>query len=78
MNYLYYVEHFHCLTKIGMHRKGFYTEGEITLMEDAGEHIFRKTKVTATCKGAEVEIRRKSRFPRSRYGKYGVEVGSVE
>lgn len=78
MNHLYYVEHFSYLTKIGMHYKGFYTEGEIALMRDAGEHIFRKAKVTATCKGKEVEIRRKSRFPRSRSGKYGVGVESVE
>ena len=75
---LYYVEHFPYLTKIGMHNKGFYTEGEIALMEDAGEHIFRKAKVTATCKGKKVEIRRKSRFPRTRSGKYGVGVESVE
>ena len=75
---LYYVEHFPYLTKIGMHNRGFYTEGEVALMEDAGEHIFRKAKVTATCKGKEVEIRRKSRFPRTRSGKYGVGVESVE
>lgn len=78
MNHLYYVEHFPYLTKIGMHYKGFYTEGEIALMRDAGEHIFRKAKVTATCKGREVEIRRKSRFPRSRFGEYGVGVETVE
>ena len=75
---LYYVEHFPYLTKIGMHNKGFCTEGEIALMEDAGEHIFRKAKVIATCKGEKIEIRRKSRFPRTRSGKYGVGVESVE
>ena len=78
MNHLYYVEHFPSLTKIGMHVKGFFTEGEVALLEASGEYIYRKAKVTATCKGKEVEIRRKSRFPRTRAGKYGVGVESVE
>lgn len=78
MNTLFYVEHFPHLTKIGMHEKGFYTADEVLDMMVSGEYIFRKAKVTATCKGKEVEIRRKSRFARSRFGKYGVGVESVE
>jgi hypothetical protein len=78
MNILYYVEHFPYLTKIGMHHKGFYTEGEVAYLESSGEHIYRKAKVTAICKGKEVEIRRKSRFGRTRFGKYGVGVECVE
>lgn len=78
MNILYYVEHFPYLTKIGMHEKGFYTAEEVAHLEASGEYIYRKAKVTATCKGKEVEIRRKSRFARSRFGKYGVGVESVE
>lgn len=78
MNHLYYVEYFPFLTKIGLHNKGFFTEGEVALLKATGEHIYRKAKVTATCKGKEVEIRRKSRFPRTRAGKYGVGVECVE
>lgn len=78
MNHLYYVEHFSYLTKIGMHCKGFYTESEVARMKDSGEHIYRKAKVIATCKGKEIEIRRKSRFARPRFGKYGVGVECVE
>lgn len=78
MNTLFYVEHFPFLTKIGMHEKGFYSAEEVAHLEASGEHIYRKAKVTATCKGKEVEIRRKSRFARSRFGKYGVGVESVE
>lgn len=78
MNHLYYIEHFPFLTKIGLHNKGFYTEDEIPFLKAAGEHIYRKAKVIATCKGKEVEIRRKSRSPRVRAGKYGVGVECVE
>lgn len=78
MNILYYVEHYPYLTKIGMHEKGFYTEDEVALLESSGHYIFRKSKVVATCKGKKVEIRRNSRFARSRFGKYGVGVESIE
>lgn len=78
MNHLYYVEHFPFLTKIGLHNKGFYTKGEVALLKATGEHIYRKAKVTAICKGKEVEIHRKSRSPRVRAGKYGVGVECVE
>lgn len=77
-NCLYYVEHYAFLTKIGLHNKGIYTAEEVFDLMASGEYIYRKAKVTATCKGKEVEIRRKSRFPRSRSGKYGVGVESVE
>ena len=78
MNHLYCVEHYPYLTKIGLHYKGFYTAEEVAFLEASNEHIYRKAKVTVTCKGEEVEIRRKSRFPRTRFGKYGVGVESVE
>ena len=78
MNGLYYVEHFPQPTKIGMHEKGFYTTEEVFKMLASGEHIYRLSKVVATCGGKKVEIRRKSRFPRTRFGKYGVGVESVE
>lgn len=78
MNHLYCVEHYPYLTKIGLHYKGFYTAEEVALLEASNEHIYRKAKVTATCKGKEVEIRRKSCFPRTRFGKYGVGVECVE
>ena len=77
-NCLYYVEHYAFLTKIGLHHKGFYAAEEVLEMLASGEHIYRLSKVTATCKGKKVEIRRKSRFPRTRSGKYGVGVESVE
>ena len=44
----------------------------------SGEYIYRKTKVTATCNGKEVEIRRRSGHPKVRSGKYGVGVETVE
>lgn len=78
MNHLYYVEHYPFLTKIGMHEKGFYTAEEVLDLLASGQHIYRLAKVTAVCGGKKLEIRRKSRFPRVRSGKYGVGVESVE
>lgn len=77
-NTLYYVEHFPYATKIGMHNKGFYTEGEVSLMENTGEIIYVKRKVTATVNGKVVAVRRKSGHSKMRHGVYGVGVECVE
>lgn len=78
MNHLYYIEHHPHLTKAGLHSKGFYTAEESMKLLASGRHIYRLTRVTATCKGKEVEIRRRSAHPRVRFGKYGVGVECVE
>lgn len=78
MKKLFYVEHFPFLTKIGMHNKGFYTEDEVNVLRECGEHIYRKAKVVATCGGKVVEVRRRSGFATSTLGKYGVSVEAVE
>lgn len=78
MNHLYYIEHFPSLTKISRHYKGFYTIEEAMDILASGKRIFRIAKVIATCKGKEVEIRRRSAHPKVRFGKYGVGVESVE
>lgn len=79
MKHLYYVEHAAAfLTKIGMHEKGFYTEEEVATLKSFGYHFYRKKKLVAKCNGQEVEVCRKSRHPRVRFGKYGVGVECVE
>lgn len=78
MNHLYYVEHHSMPTKNCLHEKGYYTAEEVLDLMASGKYIFRKAKVTATCKGKEVEIRRKTRFARTRFGKRCVGVESVE
>lgn len=78
MKHLYLVEFTAMLTKMGFHQRGYLTKEEVDNLEKNGYIIYRKRKLTARRKGQEVEVRRKSAYPHTRPGAYGVGVESVE
>ena len=77
MKHLYLVEFTTILTKMGFHHRGYFTKEEADDLEKIGYTIYRKRKLTARCKGQEVEVRRKSAHPHTRPGAYGMEVDGI-